>query len=386
MNRRFVLISSIVFAVLINSIAALAQRDRFITVDGPSLKARMEAATRQAKSSSQATPYWTAYSFDVRPGVAVDATFTEFNGQTTTFFDTSIAIGTTRGVPAETRNLGVFLLNDPSTGSITRLEVYNLDRTREYSGYPVYWLGRASNDESLSLLQQQAESNQGQKITEKAVLAIGLHDDRRVGGILKNFVRSSTQEPVRGASIFWLGQMGGESSFLSDFARNEQESVKLRKKAVFAIGVGKDANAISALKSVYASTTNREVKKQIVFAASINESGNDGKEGLEFVIKAAESEPDAEVKKQALFWLGQKAGERSQAALGDATSGTDADTEVQTQAVFALSRRPNEESVPLLIKVAKTHKKAEVRKQAMFWLSKTGDERALEFFKEVLLK
>jgi HEAT repeat protein len=59
---------------------------------------------------------------------------------------------------------------------------------------------------------------------------------------------------------------------------------------------------------------------------------------------------------------------------------------VQKQAVFAISQRPRDEAVPLLIRIAKTHPKAAVRKQAIFWLGQTGDERALEFFKEVLLK
>jgi hypothetical protein len=76
--------------------------------------------------------------------------------QTPPLLNTSLSVGS----KIETRNLGVFLLHEPSDGSITRVEVYNLDRQREYSGYPVYWLGRAGNEESLSLLKALVESNQ----------------------------------------------------------------------------------------------------------------------------------------------------------------------------------------------------------------------------------
>ena len=69
-----------------------------------------------------------------------------------------------------------------------------------------------------------------------------------------------------------------------------------------------------------------------------------------------------------------------------ALDSSDADTEVQKQAVFAISQRPKDESVPLLIKIAKTHASPAVRKQAIFWLGQTGDERAVDFFKEILLK
>jgi len=125
------------------------------------------------------------------------------------------------------------------------------------------------------------------------------------------------------------------------------------------------------------------VKKQIIFAASINESADTA---VDFLIKAAGSEPDREVRKQAIFWLGQKAGQRSLDALSEKVNDSDADTEVQKQAVFAISQRPKDEAVPLLIKIARTHAKPAVRKQAIFWLGQTGDERALEFFKEILTK
>jgi len=53
-------------------------------------------------------------------------------------------------------------------------------------------------------------------------------------------------------------------------------------------------------------------------------------------------------------------------------------TEVRKQAVFALSQLPDDEGIPLLIDVAKTHPDVEVRKKAIFWLGQSGDERARE--------
>jgi len=59
---------------------------------------------------------------------------------------------------------------------------------------------------------------------------------------------------------------------------------------------------------------------------------------------------------------------------------------VQVQAVRAISERKAEESVPLLIKIAKTHPNQMVRKQAIRSLGESGDPRAIEFFREVLTK
>ena len=80
----------------------------------------------------------------------------DWNGKRTSVDGVNISFDSMR----ETRNLGVFLLREPSDTAVTRVEVYNLDRAREYSGYRVYWLGRAGNEESLNLLRGLVEGRQ----------------------------------------------------------------------------------------------------------------------------------------------------------------------------------------------------------------------------------
>lgn len=346
---------------------AQAQRPAFTQIDGPTLNARRDAAIAEGRRQSPAARFWTAYGFDVRPGVMID----------------NWSNGITTDAKSDTRNLGIFMLHEADGSGISRVEVYNLDRGREYSGYRVYWLGRGGNEESLNLLSSMVASNAGVKIAEHGVLAIALHDDPRVGGLLKNYVRPGNQEKVRNTAVFWLGQIGGETPFLADLLRNSSEGVELRKQAAFAIGVSKDRAALTTLQSAYGAIAEREVKKQIIFAVSVNE---DKDAAVDFLIDKARNESDTDARKQAIFWLGQKAGQRSLDALGDAVESNDADTEIQKQAVFAISQRPKEESVPALIKIARTHKKAAIRKQAIFWLGQSGDERAIDFFKEVLTK
>lgn len=374
----------LIVVMLMASANSRAQREGFIPTEGTNLRSKLDLAVRQGRAKQ--TRFWTAYSFDVRPGVAVDVEW-HSDGNTTIVSGTSISVGS----KIETRNLGVFVLHEPSDGSTARVEIYNLDRRREYSGYPVYWLGRAANEESLTYLKGIVESNQIGDAPKHSIVAIGLHDDPRVGGMLEDFVRNSKIDKVRSTAVFWLGQIPGHNPFLVDLVRTEQESASLRKEAAFAIGISKDPGAIAALEGLYPAITNREVRKQIIFAASINNSDaptgsrNDG-DGINFLIKVAESDPDRELRKQALFWLGQRAGKRSLEVLGNVVEKSDDDTEVQKQAVFAISQRAKDEAIPLLIKIAKTHPKPAVRKQAMFWLGQTGDDRALEFFKEILSK
>ncbi len=95
------------------------------------------------------------------------------------------------------------------------------------------------------------------------------------------------------------------------------------------------------------------------------------------------SRPTA-VRRSATFWLSQEAATAATKGLTELATSA-ADREVRRSAIFALSQRPKEEGVPALIQVAQTSKDPELRRQAIFWLGQTGDPRALDFLREVLV-
>ncbi|HEU5130902.1 MAG TPA: HEAT repeat domain-containing protein, partial [Pyrinomonadaceae bacterium] len=478
-------------------------------VDGADLMARLEAA--QSRARNQKTPYWSAYTFDVRPGIAVDPNIRDFNGTMNTMGDTTVFIGTNAaGVTVETRNLAIFLLRDPSSNQITRMEVYNLERKREYSGYPVYWLGRANNEESLNYLRAIAGASPLDMLSERAVLGIALHDDARVGGMLKNFVASSPNQKIRSTSVNWLGRVGGEQTFLASLVRNDAEDKKIRRSAAHAIGQSPDRGSVAILQGLYESVKDAEVRKSVISAAGnsidqqpafaflLNVAKNDADwearrtavrqlghfqredtadelmkiyqndanievkraalrslaetknpraqvrlieiartdtnpelrktairvmgERAEAVVddlfklfdseqvpdvkravlqslseiksprvedklfEVAKSSDVMDVRRQAIRLLGERVSKRSFEFLSQTAQSSDGNQEVQVQAVRAISERKAEESVPILIKIARTHPNQIVRKQAIRSLGESGDPRAIDFFKEVLSK
>lgn len=93
-----------------------------------------------------------------------------------------------------------------------------------------------------------------------------------------------------------------------------------------------------------------------------------------------ESRPRA-VRQSAITWLGNGAAEHL--GLRDATGQSD-DDDVRTQAVFVLSQRPKAESVPELMKLARTATNAAVRRAAIFWLGQVGGDRAIDVYAELL--
>lgn len=481
----------------------------FTAVEGADLMARLDAA--QARARARQTPYWSAYTFDVRPGVAVDPAIREFHGTMNTLGDTVVFVGTTSaGVTVETRSLAIFLLRDPASNQITRMEVFNLERKREYSGYPVYWLGRANNEESLNYLRALAAAAPLDMLSERAVLGIALHDDARVGGMLKNFVSTSPNQRIRSTSVYWLGQVGGETTFLATLVRSDTEDKKIRRSAAHAIGQSRERGTIPTLQGLYESVKDAEIRRSVISAAS---NSIDEQPAWTFLIGIAKSDPDWEsrrtavrrlgdfkrddaaeeilkiynadanievkraalrsladtknprgqarlleisrtesnpelrksairvlsdrgeaavddllklfdaeqsaevrrtilqtlsdikstrvedklfevakgndttdVRRQAIRLLGERATKRSFEFLSATAQSTDGNAEVQVQAVRAISERRSEESVPILIKIARTHPNQAVRKQAIRSLGESGDPRAVDFFREVLTK
>jgi hypothetical protein len=373
------------------------QEQNFTPVQGATLQAKHEAAAAQATAARQ-TRYWTAYSFDVRPGVAVDVDYVsddgrfsirgtwESDGTGSYYVGDGISVLSYPGL--ETRSLGVFALRD-SGGRVERVDVFNLARRHEYAGYPVYWAGRAANEESLNFLRGLAVSESigiRDSLATEAVRAISLHDDRRVPEVLMQVARTSTHEDVRARAVRSLGTPpvpDAVRDYLAQIARDERESLDVRRAAIAAYGRSRDAQALALMQSLYGSLTNRDLRRAALAQISRNENQQ---AAATFLIRVATQDTDAEARKTAIARLGEIAGEQALGTLRQTATSNDVDTELQKQAVSAIARRPTSESVPLLINIARTHAKPEIRKHAFVLLGRTGDPAAVEFLRSILMK
>jgi len=199
-------------------------------------------------------------------------------------------------------------------------------------------------------------------VADNATNAIGLHDDQRVEGMLKELIKSSSVEKVRITAISWLGHFPGQVEYLAAIVRNDRESVKVRKEAADALGDSNDAAALTSLQMLYAAVNNREVKREIL--DSIAES-KDEAAAVRFLTKVTETEPDRELRKEAIDGLGESKDPASLKALEKLINDPNTDADLQQEAVDAISEKEPDVAVPLLVKFAKTHKSIRVRREAM---------------------
>ena len=275
---------------LITLTCAETQSEKFIKVDGAGLAAKLAAAHSRAVAGK---PYWVAYSFNVRPHVGFDLAE-----------DPKVVSGATG--PDETPNLGVFMLYRTRDAKPERVEVYNLDRQRNYEGIPVYWLGNVPTAESLAYLQkllpQVNETNAAENITH----AIALHNDGQSGVILEDLLRNATQEGVRRESAFWLGRIPGHLQSLADVVNNEQESSSVRSQAVMAIGKSREEGSGAVLQRLYSLPLNRDLKEQILEAAAKNRQAP----AVELLTTVSQSSDDSTLTSRANELLNKASGKK----------------------------------------------------------------------------
>ncbi|MDX6498367.1 MAG: hypothetical protein QOG23_1627 [Blastocatellia bacterium] len=370
--------------VLTMAIGVSAQTKNFIPVDGASLKAKIDNAVTQGRAGTPGGRFWVGYQFEARPGVAIDFEVVDSSGGVYFSMDGMSMSFDSR---YETRELGLFLLFDTQRDLFTRAEVYNLRRTHEFSSYPVYWAGRASNEESLNYLKSFIDSASPEinRLGDRATFAIALHDDARVETILTELIRRPIVEPVRSRAIYWLGytpESQSKTNLLTEIVRNNQESSEPRKQAMSALGMSRAAATLPLLENLFEAMTSRDLKRGALGGIARNDN-RDG--AATYLIHVAQTEKELELRKSAIASLGRIAGEKSLGALAN-TIDSDPETEIQKQAVIAIARRPKDESIPILIRTARNHPKMQVRKTAIQMLGQTGDERAVAFFRELLNK
>jgi len=118
---------------------------------------------------------------------------------------------------------------------------------------------------------------------------------------------------VKEKILFSLSQQRGlgNDKFLLDIAKNSNENIELRKKALFWAGQG--AASADQLIGLYSSMTDSEMREQLIFVYSQRREPA----FVDKMIDIAKNDKDPELRKKAIFWLGQSHDPRVQQFLVD---------------------------------------------------------------------
>ncbi|NUO37288.1 MAG: hypothetical protein HOQ17_12960 [Gemmatimonadaceae bacterium] len=250
------------------------------------------------------------------------------------------------------RRKAVFLLSQKQTGETESLmlDVVQRDPDPGVREEAVQWMGQIRTERAAAALEDIALRSPDESLREKAVWALNEQNLARSNAVVRRLAESDeTPSRVREKAVFWLGQRSSSENaqFLRDlFTRlgKTERTVDVRKGILFSLsqmrGVGNDrwllgvaADASQPIEvrkhalwtageagvraaeliPLYDRTTERPLKEHLIWVLSESRD----RAAADKLIDIAKNDRDPELRKKAIFWLGQTRDPRVQQLLLD---------------------------------------------------------------------
>ena len=248
------------------------------------------------------------------------------------------------------RKHAVFIVSQKRSDEATELllQVARTDPSSDVRAEAIQWLGQARSPRAVAALDSIAANATDDDVLDKAVFALSQTRDERSDAALRRIAsdeRKSTH--ARTQAIFWFGQTHRDADdmrflrdlfsraqseeiqgsiiqamsqartpeamrWLVEIARDKSISIEARKNALF--WAGQSGVGVRQLIDLYDEMKGQsEIQNQLIFVFSQRRD----REAVDKLMEIAKSDPDRDVRKQAIFWLGQSRDPRVQQFLLD---------------------------------------------------------------------
>jgi HEAT repeat protein len=245
------------------------------------------------------------------------------------------------------RRKAVFLISQGGEGAEeVLLATARNDPDSEVREQAVFWLSQVGSERAVGALDSILRTSRDRTLQDKAIFALSQQSSPRARQALRTYAeRADAPESLREQAIFWIGQSGGAESgkylrelfgrvkgeelrkkilfsvsqmggqenlkWLLGIASDRAQAIETRKQALFWAGQGGATTA--DLSALYDTFSDREMKEQLIFVYS----QQDDSVAVTRMIDIARRDTDPELRKKALFWLGQTDDPRAAKALQD---------------------------------------------------------------------
>lgn len=247
----------------------------------------------------------------------------------------------------ELRKRAVFTLAQKRGPNVvsTLLDVAKNDPSTDVRGDAIFWLGSSRAEQAVPALDSIIFQSKDDEVRKKAIFA--LSQQRR--DLAKQTLQRVAQdekipEDIRGDAIFWLGQNGiadldyfktlfrttrnqdlrsrilngvatghdpGAAAWLLDVARDKSFDMDTRKNAIFWASQRREMD-LNTLSSLYDQSRGEdELQEQVLFIYSQRREPA----AVDKLIAVARNDSNLDMRKKALFWLGQKNDPKAKAFL-----------------------------------------------------------------------
>ena len=189
---------------------------------------------------------------------------------------------------------------------------------------------------------------------------------------------------VRHSAVFWLGQSGDPRALrtLHAVIEDPRENERVRANAIFALSHGDAAgpSEFAYLRDLFPRLESNRLKESIIQGMSEDEGGG----GRWLLERARDAREATRVRRNALFWAGQRDATPT-SELVAAYRDID-DASLREHAIFVLSQRDDDAAVDALLRIARSDADRRMRGKALFWLAQKKDDRVTRLISDLLEK
>lgn len=201
-------------------------------------------------------------------------------------------------------------------------------------------LMQMNSDQALPVLRRVLERRDrcSEVLRRKAVFIVSQRRNDEAAEILVNVVRNDPDRGTRSEAVYWLSQVNTD-------------------------------RAVTVLDEILKGEPDEELQKRAVFALSQSNSPRAGEILRDF---AKRRDADAELRGEAIFWLGQRNRGENSAFLRELFPSLESD-ELRDKVIFSVAQRRAPENASWLLERAKDRRLSpQIRKSALFWASQNG--------------
>ena len=327
---------------------ALKGKVHYLDKPDLSLAKKMDAAYQEFKKSGSGDAYFTGYAFLSRHEIHQGSHGDESRPYIITVSGDRIKrkrayegkSGESYTDKDGTEVVGVVFLHKVTekTPHLADLELIDLDNSYEFTDMPIYWLGDAKDEESYSYLTHEFESKDT-KLQRNILFIISSHVSSKVYDFLHRVSLGNYDLKVRENAIFWLGNYKDERSLkgLLEIYRKIDES-KLKKQIIFALQMSDQPEAVKELIRIAKNDEDQKLRKDAIFWLG-QKASEESVKALKDVVN--DSDEDTKVKESAVFAISQLPIEKSVPMLIDIAK-TNKNPKVKKQAIFWLGQKDDE--------------------------------------------
>jgi HEAT repeat protein len=260
------------------------------------------------------------------------------------------------------------------------------NRSSDVRSSALYWMSGIAPPEAAAPLAVIArDGNESKTLREEVVMTLAqLREGAGVPTLIAMTQRDDNARWLRQRAIFWLGNADDERgrATLRELAASDTLARDLRDQAIFALGfLDRRGGNGPFLRSLYGRLDDTQLKDKVIQAVAQLDDDADQRWLVDRVVDP--SEP-IDLRKQALFWRGQK----QSSPLGEllALYPRLDSRDLRDHYVFVLSQRHESAAVDKLIDLARNDADREIRAKATFWLGQSRDPRASKFLEDRISK